>query len=87
MFININTYSKNTRNGFNHYCEISVDGRIIGKGKACYINRTWEAYNYKTVIIKALRDAGLEDMIKDLPGGQYSDLEFIQKRLEEVYNG
>lgn len=41
-----------TRNGFVHRCEIYVDGlnNLEASGKCNYINRTWEKFDYETVI-------------------------------------
>ena len=45
---------KSTRNGFNHYCDLYKNSkygfRKVADAKACYINRTWERYEYESVI-------------------------------------
>lgn len=48
--IELGAYSSDARNGFNHFAE-TADGRYI-KAKCHYINRTWEAYTYQTVLHK-----------------------------------
>jgi len=42
--------SKRTRNGFKHEATLLKNGRDIEFAKCCYINRTWESYEYQTVI-------------------------------------
>lgn len=39
-----------TRNGFKHTATLFVDGRPVDKATAHYLNRTWESYEYQTVI-------------------------------------
>jgi hypothetical protein len=41
--------SKPRRGGFKHEATLLLNGREIGKAKALYVNRTWEAYQYDTV--------------------------------------
>lgn len=42
----------NTRNGFRHDCYM-IDGYDNFKASIHYINRTWEAYTFETVLLKA----------------------------------
>ena len=42
--------SKSTRNGFKHEATLTRNGYSIAFNKACYLNRTWEAYEYQTVM-------------------------------------
>ncbi len=46
---------KKTRNGFKHTAAIFKEGLIAFKTKVCYLNRTWESYEYQTVLHKAIR--------------------------------
>lgn len=58
-------YSKDTRNGFKHICELSVyvdglENRLLPDAfymaaECRYLNRTWERYRYQTVTIKAVK--------------------------------
>jgi hypothetical protein len=43
-----------TRNGFKHTAALIVDGLEIDEVKAMYLNRTWERFEYETVILKLL---------------------------------
>lgn len=44
----------NTRSGFKHTCNLIVNGLHNVKNVCYYYNRTWEAYNYQTVMCGAL---------------------------------
>ena len=39
-----------TRNGFRHIAILMKDGSEVDRAKATYTNRTWESYEYQTVI-------------------------------------
>jgi hypothetical protein len=42
---------KNTRNGFKHAAHLFLGNNYeCEKTKVCYLNRTWESYEYQTVI-------------------------------------
>ncbi len=49
-----------TRYGFRHLAVLSGKGQYV-ETKACYYNRTWESYEYATVIHKAIRKAFPDD--------------------------
>ena len=56
---------KNTRNGFQHHATMFTRGRQIGSARASYVNRTWEAYEYQSVIVEAIRTADpLSDKVR-----------------------
>lgn len=44
----------NTRNGFKHTCNLIVNGLHNVKNVCHYYNRTWECYDYQTVMRGAL---------------------------------
>ena len=44
----------NTRNGFKHIATLMRNGQSIDKTKICYLNRTWEAYTYQSVLLQLL---------------------------------
>jgi hypothetical protein len=48
--------SRSTRNGFAHDTVLFVDGYQIGKATCHYINRTWECYQYQTVMQRCISD-------------------------------
>lgn len=45
---------KKTRNGFKHEASLLKDGQEIDSTKVCYLNRTWERYEYQTAMQKLL---------------------------------
>jgi hypothetical protein len=50
----VNEWSK-TRQGFKHTAHLYIGDREIGEAKSTYQNRTWESYEFETVMMK-LRD-------------------------------
>lgn len=49
----------NTRYGFKHEARLMNDGRRIDFAKCCYYNRTWESFEYESVIRDLLRKSNL----------------------------
>lgn len=43
------------RDGFNHFTEVFLNGNSVYETKCHYINRTWESYDYQTVMMNAVR--------------------------------
>ncbi len=43
-----------TRSGFRHVAVIMRNGYEIGRVKCTYLNRTWECYQFQSVLQKAL---------------------------------
>lgn len=83
--------SHNTRNGFNHECELFVNGKYEASGKCVYYNRTWEKYDYQSVMYNTIsnlieeREENLKRQFKAANG--YVNL--TQKRkaeFEQVLN-
>lgn len=44
--------SKNTRNGFKHEATLLINGYEVATSKICYLNRTWEAFEFESVLFK-----------------------------------
>lgn len=44
--------SESTRSGFRHLASLHRNGFSIAKVKECYQNRTWECYEFETVLLK-----------------------------------
>lgn len=42
--------SQRTRSGFRHLATLLINGIEREKDKACYLNRTWERYQFQTVL-------------------------------------
>lgn len=52
---------RSTRNGFAHDCElIKNTSSHLSKASCHYLNRTWESYEYQSVMLQAVRQK-LED--------------------------
>lgn len=45
---------ENTRYGFRHLAVLQKNGCEVARSKACYHNRTWEAYTYQSVLISVI---------------------------------
>ena len=66
---------KKTRNGFKHEATLLLNGIERETVKVCYLNRTWEAYEYQSVIHKLLEKSKLlskdeQELIKDKLDGK-----------------
>jgi len=48
---------KKTRMAFKHEATLLVDGREQERVKICYQNRTWESYEYQSVLQKCINDS------------------------------
>jgi len=44
----------NCRDGFNHFADLEINGVPVASAKVHYINRTWESYDYQTVMMNAM---------------------------------
>lgn len=53
----VNCRSEKTRYGFRHLCELTQNYNVLAKTKACYYNRTWESYEFQSVIHSAINAA------------------------------
>ena len=56
-----NTYSiicrfVSTRSGFKHEATLTRNGEQIDSTKVTYVNRTWERYEYQTVLQKMINN-------------------------------
>jgi hypothetical protein len=54
--------SEGTRYGFRHLATLMRNGYEVSKAKVCYYNRTWEAYEFDTVIHKLMEEFYGEDL-------------------------
>ncbi len=48
--------SEATRSGFRHIAVLHKNGYEIARAKCLYQNRTWEAYEFETVLLKLVDD-------------------------------
>lgn len=51
---NIVCNSESTRYGFRHIAVLHKNGFEIARGKACYYNRTWECFEFESVILQVI---------------------------------
>lgn len=54
-------WTEDTSYGFRHLGQLSKNFRVIGANKATYYNRSWESYDYQTVIHKLIDGSEIED--------------------------
>ena len=45
---------KSTRNGFKHEATLLKNGLEDGNTKICYLNRTWERFEYESVLLRII---------------------------------
>jgi len=58
--------SEGTRYGFRHVAVLHWKGSEVFRTKICYYNRTWEAYQFQSVLEKLVNTYFKEDAYKDL---------------------
>jgi len=76
---------KDTRSGFNHTCKLFVNDRFETSATCHYINRTWESYNYQSVMLRAV---GIlmeqhENFLKEIFKSENGYEKMTAKRKEE----
>jgi hypothetical protein len=65
--ITISCRSEGTRYGFRHLASLHVNGYVVANSKACYYNRTWDAYEFQSVILALAEKAGADkETIREL---------------------
>jgi len=55
--IEIECRSERTRNGFRHLATLLINGSESQNGKRCYLNRTWEKYEFQSVLYEVVNKA------------------------------
>ena len=60
----INNYGS-TRSGFYHTSKLLYNGEVLSEARANYLNRTWEAYSYQSVMKQAVRNAIDSEIAKE----------------------
>jgi len=45
-----------TRGGFRHIAVLHKNGYEIARAKCTYLNRTWESYEFESVLLKLVND-------------------------------
>lgn len=90
--ITFRCYTTNTRNGFchtAHNCTYSVSDT-----KASYWNRTWERFDYESVLKRAIeklpesvRQSAYDQIIEHKAAEEHEKAEAFVKSFEGLYNG
>jgi len=65
--ITISCRAEKTRSGFRHLATLLIDGWLSEKAKVCYLNRTWERFEFQSVIKALAEKTGKEtrELIRD----------------------
>ena len=77
-------FCQNTRYGFRHVATLYDKGREVATAKCCYYNRTWESFEYQSVLRNLLNKySGLskEDKAKFLENAQTIELENVNRQF------
>ena len=53
---NVVCNSESTRYGFRHIATLHKNGFEIARAKICYYNRTWESFEYESILKKIVDD-------------------------------
>lgn len=53
--------SENTRSGFRHLATLLINDVEVAEAKACYQNRTWERYEFQSVLSNLISKADLTE--------------------------
>lgn len=74
---NVICEAKNTRNGFKHEATLILYGQECESVKINYQNRTWERYEYESVLSKLLdKTTNLDDQQKRLLARKIKNQQF-----------
>ena len=57
--------SEDTRYGFRHLATLFRKGKEIAKGKCCYYNRTWESYQFQSVLYNVVAQAEKQKVLTE----------------------
>lgn len=63
--IDIVCRSENTRYGFRHLATLLINGREIENAKCCYYNRTWESYEFQSVLYEVVNKAFKNNVLSE----------------------
>ena len=80
----VECFCQNTRYGFRHVAALYDKGRDVATAKRCYYNRTWESFEYQSVLrelLRACKGLTTEDRNKFLENAQTIELEKVNKQF------
>lgn len=72
-----------TRSGFRHVAVLLINGTETSRTKVCYQNRTWESFEFETVLKKLLKDVMPEKELRDFITGLQND---EWKKVDSMFN-
>ena len=78
---------KKTRNGFKHEATLLRNGEEVARAKECYLNRTWESYEYETVLRKLLKNTSIlseKETTDFLENGRRKEHERVDKTFSTI---
>ena len=83
--------SEGTRYGFRHTCDLFIDDYRRSHISHPYYNRTWEAYQYQTVMLEAIEDIMRQIYDSELRYyKEYNDIKRLtaekKKEFDEQFN-
>jgi hypothetical protein len=61
--------TESTRYGFRHLATLCLNGQEIDKAKICYYNRTWESFEFESVLNKVIEQNKELDLKLKVLGG------------------
>jgi len=67
--VNVECHTNSTKSGFSHIAKLFINGKQVKKVSCQYLNRTWERYQYESVLKKLANKA-----TKILSGSDFEDL-------------
>jgi hypothetical protein len=56
---------KGTRSGFKHTATLMKNGLQVYETKVCYLNRTWERFEYESVLRKLIQTFWKEPIVQE----------------------
>lgn len=80
--------SESTRSGFRHLATLMQNGSEIDKAKCCYQNRTWESFEFESVLRdllgKTFSDEEVKDFLQVASGRAKEELDSTMKTVGAV---
>jgi len=77
-----------TRSGFRHIADLYINGELRDSAKVNYLNRTWESYDFQTVLKKVIEDSQWLSAEEKKKGMKFAkDYEKVEKKRVEAEFG
>jgi hypothetical protein len=87
-----------TRNGFKHVAFVMKDSHDVLETKCCYLNRTWESYEFQSVVHQAIDryfsdkklaaryKKAIDKKVKDVESKRFDPVKMVCKMGEVLCN-